>query len=569
MHNLNLCLLLLLLHHHFHSSLPFEAITLTTLPPTTELTEFTPTYDWQHVDTTKESLPKGLDIRASLQDDTSLSTPPKGVYARIPPQWSFQTYIQKRTTKPKLRSGFARVPVTKSTSLWIVALHVANRAHSEPEQITFVLNQSVCQRTNVLGYDRTAARTELQRLQLILNNRSSWIYTEIHTVQLFQVKHCLTVHFNDSKLHHADDGWTYIQDAVECNEMSRCNHRQVRLKHCQSSYVDKHSTSGYLSNFLDYCQWPWMLLDACHRKCNDVDEINRYGVPPQHGNVNESENLVDNRFQVGRSHDAGSSSSQPWAYDHKEWNYSSPTTQVQMKEYRFTIPHTTRTFYCTHCYMTNGAIQLLSSFDTNHYDQLFAYDPKYLSNPLAWPRHVSYFAMPANVLLHLHPDTIQKGHTHINITRHSKQTQRALVAATNATESAMGEQKNVPLLPGNPNERTYTPGTVEDPYAIEPYACNRRFVHPVVHAFVWNVMNLFHIVWDLLIPLLEVLKANHFQLPLPVHVFVTAGHPWMLSRLDRILDGHYSPGGLSPLNYMLTKITSGIPIHSTAWLVSL
>ena len=549
-------------------------------------TEFTPTYDWQRVELSKESLPKGLEIRASLEpgnsNNTTTTPPSQGVYARIPPQWTFQTFVGQRASKPKVRAGFARVPVTQSTLLWNVALAIGDRTHSEPEQISFVLNQSQCLSTRALGYNSTLAASALHTYQRMLDDRLRWVHTEVQTIHLFQLKHCVSIEFNDTQPKHADELFSFIQNDIECIESLRCHHRHVRLEHCKEPYSDTNEESGYEKEYASrYCLWPWMLQNACHRKCNLHDERHYYGPLPR-GNVPSAPTLVDNRYQVvGNEVGNGRNYDDQWVFDRQTWDYTLPTHGVDVRTFPHTIPHSTRIFHCKHCYMKNGALQLLQKTLIPQMDSIMSQAPAEsidsvksfewssivdsLGKPLAWPRHVSYYSIHPASLLMLHPTTLHKLFKHMNITD-KKKMKDIKDEKAKRQKDVLQEQDYDAEHPEHQPNVSYTRGARDDPYSFLPYRCTRRFVHPVVHVSVWNVLNIFHVVWDLFIPLLEFFKLHHIQAPSPVHLFLHAGHPWMISRLARILNGQYNPGNQSPLTYLLTQIVSGVPIHSTTWL---
>lgn len=154
--------MIFLFHYQYY---PFIIVFLHLLT-SVSATEFTPTYEWQKVQVSKETLPKGLEIRASLQENKNKSNDNEGgVYARIPSSWTFKAYVHRRPARPHIRAGFARVVVEKSTKLWTVALAVADRGRSEPEQMTFLLNQSLCLDTNVFGDDLVTAKRKLNILE--------------------------------------------------------------------------------------------------------------------------------------------------------------------------------------------------------------------------------------------------------------------------------------------------------------------------------------------------------------------------------------------------------------------
>jgi len=575
------------------------------------MTEFSPTYSWQRVYTDQKSLPKGLDVQMNvfgdddvddnIATDTSLeaaaaaaaaattttttsssSFPPSTdtdrgnyVYARIPPTWRFQTYIKPRAAKPGVRAGFARVDVTAKTKVWDLALGIAKRARAEPEQLTFMLNKSLCLSTHALGHDMVRANVILNHLEKVYNNLKKWIYIDISRSMLFEVKHCLDVVVNDTIILHPDTMWLHIQDQLECKEQIRCQHRHTRLEECNRLYENKDGTLR-----LERCLWPLMLLEACNRKCNFQDELKIYGHTKQSYATQEewrTEKLMDERYEVGTSRTKSIKRDREnntfWVFDHGVWNYSEPSIGSQFTNTEM-IPHESKTFLCHHCLMVDGHIQLPGQLEWNFND---------LENPLSYSRHVSYYNAPPQVYLHLHIKTqlrfqrmkaaekehlekhLEKEQQEENIGHYSGGSEQQPLVLTPSSSKDGENGENEKDEKDHKDEQDHTAMTEHS--ASSEYKCQRRYVHPVLHLSVWSILNMYHILWDLVIPILRIVRdVFQINVPTPIHLFLAAGHPWMRSRLQRILRGDYAPEGISPLGYLLRRITHGVPIHSTSWL---
>jgi hypothetical protein len=315
-----------------------------------------------------------------------------------------------------------------------------------------------------------------------------------------------------------------------------------------------------MTNFMNYCELPLMLLDSCQRKCNLLDEIAMYGPLPVGGVHHLNDKLLDKRSEIFGFNDG------KWKHDHKVWNYSAPTSLATRYVHSYTIPTPTQIFHCEHCYMLDGKMQLLNGnmLPKNKSQKIMdaSKTPQYkpppvwdsfihdaTNFPLAWSRHSDYFSVHTSSLLSLHPTTIKKIRKYENITKRK--------------DIVMNDEREIEQE--LPNDK-YEKYSLEDPYNFQEYKCSRRFVHPVIHAHVWSLTNVFHIVWDLLVPIVQLLLKYNWLFPQPFHLFLNSGHPFMSPRLHRILRGDFSPAGQSPLHYLLSRITMGIPVHSTTWL---
>ena len=551
--------------------------------------EFTPTYNWQVVHTDRESLPKGLEIQLNLfeksssisnnNDDNDDNDDNKKIYARIPQEWKFQTFVNKRTAKPTVRPGFARIKIQSTTKLWDVALEISNRAKSEPEQLTFLLNHSLCLATNALGYNPTVASTLLDQLDGLYADRSKWFTTDVVQSMLFQVKHCISIVFQDQIISHPDQVWHHIKTELDCVEKRRCEYRYQRLNTCNSYY-----SKPDVDLLLERCLWPLVLLEACSRKCNLDDEILTYrntttsvnnNDPNDHNdhggeamllsllhtiNISKEEKLTENRYEMGKY--------KTWAFDHGEWNYSAPTTDMRVSFNTNAIPYRNKVFRCSHCCMIDKKIQLMAP---SNWQDIQEQD---LDNSISYSRHVPYYTLHQNVFLHFHNDTMHR-FKQLHSLKNARNVEDS-EDSENVGDEYMGGDGGQGGDGGDGGEGDGSDTNVlllddgkknMDSNQWMPYTCDRRYVHPVIHASVWSIHNMFHIVWDLIVPLLHtVMDQMRFTLPIPIHLFLEVGHPWMRSRLHRLLRGDYAIEGVSPVGYLLARVTGGVPVHSTAWL---